>query len=90
MVAKGKGSISATYCAAKNLDMTHCDNKLVCRLRNWIRFVQIHVKHFFPLKKPALCFAHFCNSCFDMVGSEVSWKRVRYLFQWLVGQVQCL
>ena len=50
--------------------------------QKWIRFVRIHGKDNLPVKKPALCCAHF----FDDIVVLISWgrksvkERVGYLF----------
>ena len=69
---KEKGSISETYCAAGNSNMTNCLNQTGMLATNmhwfskdktlpqkWIRFVRIHRKYFLTVKKPALCCTHF-------------------------------
>ena len=84
MAAKGKCSISATYCAAGNPNMTNCANRTgmpgismhyfpkdETLRQKWIRFVQIHRKDFVLKKQSALCSAHFNESCFDIVGIPV-------------------
>ena len=73
MVAKEKGSIPATNCAAGKSNMRNCDNQTVGGIsvphyiskdetlrQKWIRFVRIHAGKVSSLmKKPALCCAHF-------------------------------
>ena len=79
MLAKEKGPISATYCAASNSYTTKCLNQTDTPRINmhyfskdetlrqeWIQFVRIHTKYVLPVKKLALC----CAYSFDMVGSE--------------------
>ena len=84
MAAKGKSSMSATYCAARNPNMTNCVNRTgvpgismhyfpkdeILR-QTWIRFVRIHRKDFVLKKQSALCSTHFDGSCFDIVGIPV-------------------
>ena len=70
--ATEKGPLSVTYCSASNSDMTNCRNQTGMQginmhnfpknktlLHKWIPFVRIHRKDFLPVKKPALCCAHF-------------------------------
>ena len=101
MATKEKGSISATYCAASNSDMTNCRNQTGMPGINmyyfskdkifpqkWIRFVQIHRKDFLTLKKPALCCAHFDDTVVGVVGQLKN--DLVFSFSGSVGRVQCL
>ena len=82
MAAKEKGSILGTYCAAGNPHISNCGNqtgipgismhhlpKDETIRQAWIRFV--HPKFTGKFKLSSKCSAHFDDSCFDMVGSEV-------------------
>ena len=50
--------------------------------QKWIRFVRIHRKNFLPVKKPALCCAHFFDDKFVVIwwGGKSVKERVGYLF----------
>ena len=87
MAAKRATPTSATYCVARNADMTNCANKTgMPRIsmhyfpkdetlrQKWIRFVRIRnsQERFRSIKKQsALCSAHFDETCFDRVGISV-------------------
>ena len=62
MVAKGKGSISATYCTAKNLDMTHCDNGMPAAELDSV--CPNSCERFLPFEKAGFVFCAFLQKLF--------------------------
>ena len=99
MATKEKGSISATYCAASNSDMTDCRNqtgmpginmyyfsKDKILPQKWIRMSKF--TGFPPVKKPALCCVHFDDTVVGVMGQLKN--DLVFSFSGSVGRVQCL